>query len=146
MGTSAISKNSNQAEAIVRDFFAAWQLSAGGFAAAIDRFFDDQIIWTNVTDTIIGKERALGFITAFPVPMTYITAEDITIASAGDTVFAKRTDRFRDNTDEVLLSMRLNGVFVIKDDKIAQWRDYVDTVGFGAEVRVAAACGCRHVS
>lgn len=115
----------------------------GGFAKAVDRFFDDQTVWANAIDTTIGKEQALGFIAGFPIPLAYRTAEDITITSVGDTVFAQRIDRFRGNADEVFLSMRLNGVFVIKDDKIAQWRDCVETVGFGAEVQVAAVCSGR---
>lgn len=132
--------NSGHAESVVRDFFAAWQPSAGALAGAIDRFFDDQTVWESVgIGTTVGKEQAMGFITGFPIPLAYITAEDITIASVGDTVFAERVDHFHDDTDEVFLSVRLNGVFVIKDDKIAQWRDYFDTAGFGAAVQKLAA-------
>lgn len=142
MGSSA-NPNRTHAETVVRDFFAAWQPSAGAFTEAINRFFDDQTVWENVVDTTIGKEQAIGLITDFPIPVSYITAEDLRIDSAGDTVFAQRTDHFCDNTDKLLLSMRLNGVFVIKDDTIAQWRDYADTFGFGAAVQVAAAYGGR---
>lgn len=130
----------SHAETVVRDFFAAWQPSPGGFATVIDRFFDDQTVWENVgIGTTIGKEQAIGFSTGFPIPLAYITAEDITIASAGDTVFAERVDHFHDDTGDVFLSVRLNGVFVIKNGKIAQWRDYFDTAGFAAEIQKAAA-------
>lgn len=139
MGQHANPKSA-EAETVVRDFFAAWQPSAEAFAAAIDRFFDDQTVWENVgIGTTIGKEQAIGFTTGFPIPLAYITAEDIMIASAGDTVFAERVDHFHDDSGDVFLSVRLNGVFVIKNGKIAQWRDYFDTAGFGAEVQKVAA-------
>ncbi|TMS52459.1 limonene-1,2-epoxide hydrolase family protein [Mycobacterium sp. DBP42] len=127
------------AEKTVRDFFAMWTPAAGSLEQAIDRFFTDETVWENVgLGAMVGKDQAISFMTGFPIPLAYITAEDITMATAGDIVFAERVDHFHDDTGAIILSARLNGVFVVHDGKIAQWRDYFDTAGFAAELQKLA--------
>jgi limonene-1,2-epoxide hydrolase len=47
-----------------------------------------------------------------------------TIAAAGNSVLAERTDRFWIDGEE--FAVQCNGVFVIEDELIAELRDYVD--------------------
>ncbi|WP_308817205.1 limonene-1,2-epoxide hydrolase family protein [Pseudonocardia alni] len=131
--------NYSDAEQVVRDLFDSWKPSSEAFYGSFDRFFDENTVWENVgLSKTTGKDEAIAFVKAFPIPMAYMTAAEITTASSGDTVFAERVDYFHDEDGKVLLEAWVNGIFVIKNGKIAEWRDYADTAGLGARLQELA--------
>ena len=50
--------------------------------------------------------------------------EILAIASSGDRVLTKRVDRL--HFPGVVVEIPLMGIFVVRDGKIAEWRDYGD--------------------
>lgn len=55
------------------------------------------------------------------------------LTSAGDYVFFERRDTIVNGSDEVIYAFDILGKFEIKDGKIVEWADYMDTSAFVAD-------------
>lgn len=105
----------------------------GGFGHAVREWFTPATVYENVGLTrTTGIDEAMAVVTQFEQGMgaQSIRVDTLAIAAVGDTVLTERIDHMIDAAGKVMLSIRLMGIFVVKDGRIAQWRDYFDTAGF----------------
>lgn len=112
-------------EQIVREFLAAWPRKK------IDElvgYFTDDAVYHNVpVAPIVGKQAIRevfeGFLGAFDIELIVVNA-----GANGNTVFTERIDRFWLNGKT--FDLPVNGVFELRDGKIAAFRDYFDLASF----------------
>lgn len=112
----------------VRDFFQAWDQKQG-FEIGVRRHFAPDCAYENVgLSKTTGPDEAIGFIHAFQqqMPFERITIEDLLIVADGDTVMTERIDHFWSADGKRMASIRLMGVFIVRNGKITAWRDYFD--------------------
>lgn len=142
-GMKHTSHNENatqEAKALVENFLNATVATPEGFWNSFDAYFDDTTIWENVgVSRTVGPKEAANFARAFPVQFDHMRIDDLVISSVGSRVYAERLDHFCKSDGTIILTVRALGVFEVKDGKIAHWRDYFDTAGFGAAVGKLAA-------
>ena len=74
-------------------------------------------------EPVSGKNGIREVLNLF-LPAEKIEAEIVHLVARGNLVFTERVDRFRFGEKRVELPCA--GVFEIRDDKIAAWRDYFD--------------------
>ena len=74
-----------------------------------------------------GPDAAFDFLSYFQT--AYVTELQILHdAAAGDVVMSERLETFTRASDGVtLLKLPVTGVFIMRDGKIAEWRDYFDS-------------------
>lgn len=74
-----------------------------------------------------GPDAAFEFLRFFQT--AYVTQlEILREAVNGDVVMSERMETFAQASDgEVLVKLPVTGVFVMRDGKIAEWRDYFDS-------------------
>jgi limonene-1,2-epoxide hydrolase len=118
---------------IVKTFLAMWE-TPGGFDRAFRTYFTPETLYENVgMATTRGPDEALAVMDGFSAALGMATmwVENLHVGSAGDTVLTERIDHVRDKDGKTLMSIRVMGAFDVKEGKIAAWRDYFDTKGFG---------------
>lgn len=119
---------------IVRTFLAMWE-TPGGIDKSLRDYFTPGTVYENVgLSTTTGIDQALAVFAGFTASLGMQTmwVENLHVAASGDTVLTERIDHVRDGSGKTLMSIRVMGVFEVKDDKIVAWRDYFDTAGFAA--------------
>lgn len=119
---------------IVRTFLAMWE-TPGGIDKSLRDYFTPETVYENVgLSTTTGIDQALAVFAGFTASLGMQTmwVENLHVAASGDTVLTERIDHVRDGAGKTLMSIRVMGVFEVKDDKIVAWRDYFDTAGFAA--------------
>src|SRR5215831_10505788 len=112
-------------EQIIREFLAAWPRKK------IDElvgYFTDDAVYHNVpVAPIVGKKAIRevfeGFLGAFDIELIVVNA-----AARGNVVFTERIDRF--DIAGKRFDLPVNGVFELRDGKIASFRDYFDLASF----------------
>lgn len=120
----------SNAELVVADFFARldvadFEKSRLAFAESIT----DDCVWQNSGfPTCEGKDACLGLYDGFNQNAGFVglRVEMIAAAASGDTVVTERIDHLLNASGEVFASLPLAGVLVVRDGKIAAWRDYFD--------------------
>jgi limonene-1,2-epoxide hydrolase len=104
----------------IRDFIAAWsRLDADEL---VSYFTDDGVYHNMPTAPVSGHEGLRAFIGGFIASWTQTDWEVLTIIGEGDTVVAERLDRTR--VGDIAIDLPCCGVFLMRDGKIAVWRDY----------------------
>jgi limonene-1,2-epoxide hydrolase len=119
---------------IVRIFLAMWE-TPGGIDKSLRDYFTPETVYENVgLSTTTGIDQALAVFAGFTASLGMQTmwVENLHVAASGDTVLTERIDHVRDGSGKTLMSIRVMGVFEVKDGKIVAWRDYFDTAGFAA--------------
>jgi len=117
---------------IVTDFIALWE-KPNGFWDAVAKYFTADTVWENVgMSKTTGPDEAKGVFAGFggdgsPVTMK---VENLAVAAMGDKVLTERIDHVLGPDGKPTMTIRLMGIFEVKDGKIAAWRDYFDTAGF----------------
>ena len=113
---------------IVRDFCAAWdRLDLGAITSAVS----DDIFYHNIPMAPVeGVEAFKAFLAGFAVSEAEFEIHHI--AGNGNVVLTERTDRFLLAGKRIVI--RVMGVFVIRDGKIAEWRDYFDLAEFTSQM------------
>ncbi len=110
-------------EQVVRDFCGAW------LRRDLDElmsYFTPDAVYHNVpTDPKVGTAEIRGIFGAFLELMELIDLEVVNAAQSGDVVFTERRDHFRQAGKERFM-LPVNGVFELRDGKIAKFRDYFD--------------------
>ena len=116
------------AQTVVEDFLQA--ACALDMESALD-LIDDHCIYQNVPfHTARGKKNVVKALQAMGKAMTHFDVEMINIATNGNVVMTERIDTLGGKFFNVKLP--LMGVFVVKDGKITEWRDYFDwSLSFG---------------
>ena len=106
--------------AIVTDFCAAWdRLDWQAVYAALA----DDIVYHNIPmPPCVGIDAFKAFIAGFPVSSAQFEIHHI--VASGNVVMTERTDRFLLAGRQIVI--RVMGIFVLKDSKISEWRDYFD--------------------
>lgn len=116
----------------VQSFLAECETGDDAMAKAFRRYFTDSTVWENVgLATTTGIEEAVGFIRQFEANTgaSAMRVDMLAIAAQGDMVLTERVDHLLKADGSAALSLRVMGVFEMKDGKIAVWRDYFDTAG-----------------
>lgn len=111
-------------------FFDEWKPTVPDMLAAMEKRFTDATVWENVgLSRTVGFAEAKAFMDAFAGANPIESAEVIVhhAAEAGKAVLTERTDNFHDKDGNLILSIRLMGVFEMDGPKIIAWRDYFDT-------------------
>jgi limonene-1,2-epoxide hydrolase len=112
-------------EQIVRDFLAAWP------AKKIDElmsYFTDDAVYHNIPVAPVKGKKDIrdvftSFLSAFSIELIVVNA-----AASGNLVFTERIDRFDMNGKR--FDLPVNGVFELRNGKIASFRDYFDLASF----------------
>ena len=94
-------------------------------AKAIGAFFTDDALYHNIPMAPIqGREaieKTLGGMSATMLSLGWEVTHQV---ASGNVVMNERVDRFKVGDKSVAIPVM--GVFVLKGDKIAEWRDYFD--------------------
>lgn len=114
------------------------------FCAAFDRLdwdrihalLADDIVYHNIPmEPVHGLDAFKATYAAFPVSEARFEIHHI--AASADVVLTERTDRFLLAGKPIVI--RVMGVFEVRDDKIAVWRDYFDLAQFAGQMPAPAA-------
>ena len=112
----------NKSEAIVRNFCAAF--ARRNIDELLGFFAPDAIYHNMPMEPVQGLDAIRSTFEMFVGPADKIEFEILNIASSDDVVLNERIDRFFIAGREVALPVA--GVFIVRDGKIAAWRDYFD--------------------
>ena len=112
----------NDAIDVVRDFCAAWE--ARDQQRILDDFTEDGVYHNIPLQPAVGKTAIAALLGVILGPASDVKFEIKQIATAGDVVLTERVDRFVMGGKTVELPVM--GAFVVRDGKIAAWRDYFD--------------------
>lgn len=109
-------------EELVMDFCAAW---ASLDIQKIAAYFDDKIVFRMIDTTpfVEGKEAMITAMGGFLSSRTSARFEVLRSAAMGNLVINERIDHFgKENGED---AFHITGIFVVKNGKIAEWRDYM---------------------
>ena len=113
---------SKEPKQVVIDFCAAWDRRS---VEDVLNYMAPDIAYQNVpSPTMHGKDAAAKFVTPLLKNTTKIEFRMLSIAASGDKVLTERVDFLHFATGTV--EIPLMGIFVVRDGKIAEWRDYSD--------------------
>jgi limonene-1,2-epoxide hydrolase len=114
---------------LVTRFLKAWE-PAYGFRKAMPEFLTADVEYENVgvTDTR-GLEDAVTTIEGFVQGLGFASmmVQMRSMAASGNIVLTERVDDLYDAQGRRLASLRVMGVFEVRDGRIAAWRDYFDS-------------------
>lgn len=127
---------------VVVAFCEAWERRS---AKDVLGFLADDVVYQNVPGPVMrGIEAASGFLSPILEKTTKIDFEllSIAVSARGDEVLTERMDRLHFSTGVV--DIPIMGIFVVRDGKIVEWRDYADSASVGkgfvnAKVNLAKA-------
>jgi limonene-1,2-epoxide hydrolase len=109
-------------ERVIRDFIAAWsRLDA---AELIPYFTEDGVYHNMPGPPVAGRANVERLIRGFLSTWTETRWEVLNLLCEGDVVMAERVDRTKAGAKSV--DLPCTGVFLMRDGKIAVWRDYFD--------------------
>ena len=112
----------NSNEALIREFIAAW--SRLDVDELVAYFCEDGVYHNMPADPVAGHEALRAFIGAFLSNWERTDWEVLNLLAEGDIVVVERMDRTLASGKPV--DLPCCGVFVMRDGKIAVWRDYFD--------------------
>lgn len=119
----------NRAEEVVTAFLAKWGPPYSVMRQTFEEYLADDCIWENSgLPTCDGKEACLQFLDGFcqQTGTDSIEVEVLGLAASGSSVLTERIDTFKTADGEVIAPLPLSGTLVVRDGKIAAWRDYFD--------------------
>lgn len=116
----AVAEDANVA--VVKQMIAAWDARDADRIA--DLFTEDGVLHSMMIEPIKGREAIRPRIKFLVDNASHMRITPRTIAVTGNTVFLERTDSFtfKGHTG----SVPVVGVLVIRDGKVAEWREYYD--------------------
>lgn len=119
---------SNDPKTVVTQFCEAWER---GSVDEVLGFLAPDIEYQNVPAPVMrGREEAAQFLAPILRNATKVEFILLGIAASGEQVLTERLDRLHFPTGVV--DIPLMGIFVVKDGKITEWRDYADNASVGA--------------
>lgn len=117
---SAVAQDPNVA--VVMEMIAAWDARDGDKIA--DMFTEDGVLHSMMIAPIVGREAIRPRMKFLVDNASEMKITPRTIAVTGNTVFLERTDSFTFKGHKG--SVPVVGVLVIRDGKVAEWREYYD--------------------
>jgi len=108
----------------------------GRILEAIPELTTEDFVWSNSGLPDLKGQQAVidllssgGFSNEIPIlkEMTHFTADLVSIASNGDTVFTERIDHHWDAEGRDLMTPHICGVVEVRGDKISRLHDFYDT-------------------
>lgn len=117
-------------EKLIRDFCDAW--SRRDTDELLTYLTPDAVYHNMPMDPVEGHEQIRNVFSLFVPTSQEIAWEVLGIASAGNTVFTERVDRFV--MGEKTIELPVAGVFEVRDGKIAAWRDYFDMAAWTSQM------------
>lgn len=115
---------------LVRSFCATW---ATGDVDALVAFFADDAVYHNIpVAPVVGPDAIRATIEGFTAGVGSIEFRLDAVAGDGDTVLTERLDIFEFPNGRIELPVM--GTFVVRDGKIAAWRDYFDMNQFMSQL------------
>jgi limonene-1,2-epoxide hydrolase len=117
----------------VRSFLDCWAKGTESICQSFHDYLAADAVWENIgLSKTIGPAEAEAAFRAFEPIKTCqrIDIDHIAIAAQGGVVLNERVDYLVDFNGEIAMTVRVVGVFNVVDGRIAQWRDYFDTVPF----------------
>ena len=113
---------------VVEDFIAAWNRVDW---PAVGSLMTEDVAYQNIPwDPVVGRDQVMSNLAGFNVEESdWITHN---IVAEGNVVMTERTDRVRMNG--TWKTLRAMGVFVLRDGKIAEWRDYFDPAELAVDI------------
>lgn len=121
---------------IVREFIRAWE-EPNNLNAAMRTFMADDCLYENIgLSKTTGPDEAIAFFEGLgaQLPLASIKVDMLAIMAQGDQVLTERVDHLLDEAGNNLASLRVMGIFELRDGKVAGWRDYFDTLPFASMV------------
>ena len=119
---------SNDPKTVVTEFCEAWER---GSVEEVLSFLAPDIVYQNVPLPVMhGSDEAAQFLAPILRNTTKVEFIVLGIAASGEQVLTERLDRLHFPTG--IVDIPLMGIFVVRDGKIAEWRDYADNASVGA--------------
>jgi len=109
-------------EKLVMDFCATWESLD---IEKISAYFDDKIVFRMIDSTpfVEGKEAMVAAMGGFLSTRKSAKFEVLRSTAMGNLVLNERIDYFgREDGED---AFHITGIFVVKNSKIAEWRDYM---------------------
>lgn len=121
-------------EQLVMDFFHAMGPTIDDVIRAWETYMTPDAVWKNsgfpdlvgidqIKHLLWEQKRLFNF-------ERVKVLEHRLLTSADDTVFFERRDSIVDANDVVVYAFDILGAFKVRDGKIVEWRDYMDTSAF----------------
>lgn len=115
---------------LVRRFCDAW---AGGDIAGLLGYFTEDAVYHNIpVDPVVGKDQIKATIDGFTAGVDKIEFKVRHIVADGPVVMTERVDVF--HTADRSIELPVMGIFEVRGDKIAAWRDYFDLNQFMSQL------------
>jgi len=128
-GNINLSREPDSAEAnkqLVIEFINAWvRLDAKELA---NYFCEDGVYFNIPSKPVKGRQKIEKFIADFSADWKETQWDILSIAAQGDTVLVERNDNTKIGNNS--LTLPCNGVFIIQNGKIKEWRDYFDMLTY----------------
>jgi limonene-1,2-epoxide hydrolase len=125
-GNGRVAMTADASRALIEDFLGAW---AGRDIDALVGFFADDAVYHNVpVAPIQGIEGIRQIFAAFLATFDAVSLDIVNLVAAPELVFAERIDRFA--IGERHFDLPVNGVFEIRNGRIARFSDYFDLATF----------------
>jgi limonene-1,2-epoxide hydrolase len=118
----------NAASDLVTRFVREFDAPAPDAAALGDYFTDDAVYHNIPMDPVKGRETIMKVLGGMGTSMKSAGWDVIHQVADGNVVMNERVDRFKVGEKDV--AVRVVGVFEVRGDKIAAWRDYFDLAEF----------------
>ncbi len=119
-------------ETIVRAFLARMGPTLEAFKKTYRDTMTDDVHWESVGGTPhIGVEECVKHLDELPAEtgMDCCEIEVLNIPSDGDVVLTERVDHMHRADGSVIFDLRIMGTFVLRDERIARYTDYYDSLG-----------------
>ncbi len=116
---------------IVLAFLGEWPKGLEQLKLSFEKWLSGDVQYENVGLTkTTTREAARTLIETFAPGLDNIDVQILAMAVDGDRVLNERVDYLRRGDGSVISTIRVMGIFVLRDGLIAEWRDYFDTAPF----------------
>ncbi|HCE5828589.1 TPA: nuclear transport factor 2 family protein [Pseudomonas aeruginosa] len=114
---------------VVQSFIDPWPKGLGALRQSFVDWLAEDVVYENVGLThTTTRADAISLIETFAPGLDNISVDMLAIAQHGERVFTERVDYLRKADGTVIATIRLMGIFVVRNGRIAEWRDYFYTV------------------
>jgi limonene-1,2-epoxide hydrolase len=129
----AASPTADSPTGVVLAFCDAWGRS--DIDAIVASVTDDAVYHNIPMDPVVGPDAIRAFIEGFTAGVDKIEFRMLNLAAAGNVVMTERVDVF--TYPDKSIELPVAGVFEVRGDKIAAWRDYFDVNMFMSQMAPA---------
>jgi limonene-1,2-epoxide hydrolase len=113
----------------VQSFIDPWPNGLDALKRSFADWLAEDVVYENVGLTrTTNRADAIALLETFAPGLDNIAVDMLAIAQDGGCVFTERIDYLRKADGTVISTIRLMGIFVVRNGRIAEWRDYFYTV------------------